>query len=432
MVYSRRIGAQSDIKAGGKLTGKLGSYSVGALGAYTGGWDHYKGIPGLGDPNIPPDDELFSVLRLQRDVLASSNLGVMVIDRSTNLGGADRISNRAAGMDLTVRSGQFYMLGQGVYTHNANKNSALFGSGVYAQAGYYGSFFRIDPYVSSYTPDFDLDSLGYFPKIPDKGSTQMGMYTDIHPLVNLSYLRSWGIGLHPILRKDSDEEEYGAGITTTAWVEFTDQTGIKIGYTRYRDTENDKFYSFFRPIKRADLTYWGNQIYLQLDSDVSRPISVRLRIDGDKQYYFQTHSTGFNRGFSGFLTLKPRSNSYFEVGYQNRRFLDEERNLMPNDLVGQSNVNIWSIRGRYLFTKNIFSRIFFQYTNGAEDFILVNNQLQYEVWKRMSTNVLFGWRFRPGSTLYLAYTEEWDKRTTENFLSMNRILFFKLSYLWSF
>jgi hypothetical protein len=344
----------------------------------------------------------------------------------------DRVSNRAAGMDLTIHSGQFYMLGQGVYTHNANKNSTFFGSGVYAQAGYYGSVFRIDPYFSSFTPDFDLDSLGYFPKIPDKGSTQMGMYTDIHPLVNLSYIRSWGIGLHPILRKDSDEEEYGAGVTTTAWMEFTDQTTLKIGYTRYRDTENDKFYRFFRPVKKPDLTYWGNQIYLQLDSDFSKPISLRLRVDRDKQYYFQIHSTGYNRGFSAFLTLKPRSNSYFEVGYQNRRFLDNEGDFMSNGLVGQSNVNIWNFRGRYLFTKNVFSRIFLQHTNGAEDFIIVNNQLQYEVWKRMGINILFGWRFRPGSKLYLAYTEEWDKRTSVNFLSVNRILFFKLSYLWSF
>jgi hypothetical protein len=432
MFYSRRIGAQSDIKAGAKLTGKLGSYSIGALGAYTGGWDRYKGIPGLGDPNTLPDDELFSVLRLQGDILASSNLGVMYIDRATNLGGTDRVANRAAGIDLTLRSGQFHMLGQGVYTHNSNKNSTLSGSGIYAQAGYYGSIFRIDPYISTYSPDFNLDSLGYFPKIPEKGSTQMGVYTDIHPLINYSYIRSWGIGLHPILRKDSDEEEYGAGMTFIGWVEFKDQSRIKMGYTRYRDTEDDKFYSFFRPFKKTDLTYWGNQFYVQLDSDISQPVSLRLRVDGDKQYYFQTHTIGFNRGFSGFITIKPRSNLYFEAGYQNRHFLDDGGNYMPNDLVGQSNARIWSFRGRYLFTKNIFSRLFFQHTNGAEDFIFTNHILQYEVWKRLSGNILFGWRFRPGSTMYLAYTEEWDQRSTDDFLSINRILFLKLSYLWSY
>jgi hypothetical protein len=107
---------------------------------------------------------------------------------------------------------------------------------------------------------------------------------------------------------------------------------------------------------------------------------------------------------------------------------------MPNDEVGQSNVKIWSARGRYLFSKNIFTRLFFQHTNGAEDFAVQNGSvlipLQYEVWNRMSANLLLGWRFLPGSTAYVAWTEEWDRRDNPAYQSANRILYFKISYLW--
>lgn len=434
MFYSRRIGAQSDIKAGGKLTGKAGSLSLGALAAYTGKWESYSSIPGLGNPNTSPSDELFSVLRVQGDILTSSNLGAMYVGRSTNLGGKNQVHNRAGGVDLTVSSGQFYLQGQGVYSYNADSRETLTGFAGFTSTGYYNYLYRVDIYTSSFTPDFNLDSLGYFPKIPEKGTTQAGLYVDVHPLVNTSILRSWGISLNPAVLKDTDEIEYGAGVISKAWLELRDQSRITLEITRYRDTENDNFYYLFRPLPLADLTYWGTQFAVVFKSDFGKPVALHIRADADRQYYFQTHSNGIIRGVETFLRLKPYSNAFLELGFQNRQFLDDEGRFMPNDRVGQSNIKIWSARGRFLFSKNIFTRLFFQHTNGAEDFATQNGSipipLSYEVWNRMSGNLLLGWRFLPGSTAYIAWTEEWDRRNSSSYHSANRILFFKISYLW--
>ncbi len=435
LFYSRRIGLDNQIKAGGKLTGKIDRFSLGVLGAYTGDWDNY----GLGDHNKEPADELFSVVRVQGDVLANSNLGLMYIGREANLASdryRDREYNRAGGVDFVVHSGQLYMLGQGVYAYNSDSIQTVTGTGVFGQTGYYGRFFRLDAFAMHHTPDFDLNKVGYFQKLANKGTSQAGLYLDVHPIHNHGLLREWGISIEPILRKDSDENTAGGGIESAAWIELRDESKLKFGFTRYRDSEVDKFNLHFGRSNQTELIYWGRDLFCEINTDEAKPVSLKIRGNMDSQYYFQTHSTGMNRGLEVLLRLKPRSNSFLEIEFQSRQFLDDEGILMPGQKVGQPEVQIWNVSSRYLFSRFIFSRLYLQYTNGAEDFSRDPSgqyifPLQYEFWDRLSGNILLGWRFRPGSTLYLAYTEEWDQRNIPDFKSCNRILFFKLSYLWS-
>ena len=432
LFYSRRIGIESELKAGAKLTGKVGENSVGILSAYTGDWENF----GLGDPDTLPTDELFSIVRIQKDVLSSSNIGAMYVNRNTNPGGAQKEFNHVFDFDYSIYLGQNYFMGQGVYSHNKTGQDTQKGWGILAQGGFYGSLFRFDGWAISFSPDFNIDYTGYFPKIEGKGSTQIGFYTDLHPLVNKRFVRSWGISLQPILIDDSDETAVGYGIKSTAWIELPDQSEFKLGITRYRDVEADNFSYLFGFPSAKQLEFWGTETFVIIQTDLGKPISIELKGTLDNQYYFQTHSTGFNRGFEGSLRLKPASNAYFELGYQKRKFLDDDKKFMPDSLIGQSNIQIYTIKGRYLLSRAVFSRFFYQYTNGAEDFVKDEGKIQfpfrYEVWDRMSANFLVGWRFSLGSTLYLAYTEEWDKRQTINFISSNRILYLKLSYLWSF
>ncbi|RQW07807.1 MAG: hypothetical protein EH225_01025 [Calditrichaeota bacterium] len=156
-----------------------------------------------------------------------------------------------------------------------------------------------------------------------------------------------------------------------------------------------------------------------------------IRWSRNRQYYFQLHDTGYNIGLETSIRIKPLSSANLEIGYQNQRFLDNDMDLMPVNRVGQSDVKIWTFRGRYLITKDIFTRVFYQITNNAENFVQNNSFFEYEVRDRMSANFLLGWRYSPGSTLYLAYTEEWNERKSQSYISSNRILYIKISYLWS-
>jgi hypothetical protein len=431
LFYSRRIGFESEIKAGAKVTGKIGEYSLGILEAFTGGWENF----GTGDPGKPPTDELFSVFRLQRDIFSSSNLGMMYVNRTANIGSENPEYNHALDLDYSIYSGQKYFTGQGVYTHNSESGATQRGGGVFGQAGYYGRLFWLNIHATSFTEDFNLDHTGFFPKIPNKGSTQAGFYADVHPLVNKKVVRSWGFSITPTVIKDTDESEAGWGVKSTAWLEFPEQSRIKIGYTRYRDVEADNFSNLFGAVKGTELPYSGRDIFAEIQTDIGKPVSFHLRWNDDSQYYFQTHNTGYSTGIEGSVRIKPLPSTLMELGVQNRKFLNDNRELMPTSLVGQSNILILSLRARYLFSRYIFSRLFVQHTNGAEEFQSMNGRvvfpLRYEVWDRLSANVLLGWRFSMGSTLYLAYTEEWEKRFTVNFRSSNRILYLKISYVWS-
>jgi hypothetical protein len=93
LFYSRRIGLQGatpvPILGGARLTGKVGSFDVGALSIQTADDD----AAGAVSTN-------FSVLRLRRDILARSSVGLLFQNRSHSAVAADG-SNQAWGFDGT-------------------------------------------------------------------------------------------------------------------------------------------------------------------------------------------------------------------------------------------------------------------------------------------------------------------------------------------
>jgi hypothetical protein len=91
MFYSRRIGFDQGvavpIEVGGRVTGRSGRYTIGALNI-TADDDRVNGV---GRTN-------FSVARLRRDILRRSSIGVIATNRSQVVGGPD---NQAYGADGT-------------------------------------------------------------------------------------------------------------------------------------------------------------------------------------------------------------------------------------------------------------------------------------------------------------------------------------------
>lgn len=432
--YSRRIGAESEIKGGVKLTGKTGPYSIGYVGSVTGDWENN----GLGDPENEETDEVFNILRLQRDVLGNSNVGIMLTDLEENLGASsdNRGFNRSASLDWNLFLGRYqYFTGQVVrssYQSDEERNGAA--SRVTLSHYDQKYWFYVDGFF--YEPDFEVNGTGFFQKLPNKGHKDLGIYLEMHPFVNKRVLRSWGISSLQRIYRDSDESEDGYGIQNRLWFEFRDQSKITFSVTHYRDVESDYLSNFgFRSF--TDLTYNGRDLSVEVSTDEGKVLSGKLTLSQESQYYFQIHKTGFSRRIRTSMLIKPISNWFFELNYENRQFLDDNGDFLPIERIGQNDIRIFSFRTRYLFTKNIFSRAFVQHTNGAEkdpfDIELIEPGVfapRYTVFDRLSANVLLGWRYNPGSTIYLVYTEEWDNFASPDLTSRNRVFFFKFSYLW--
>ena len=90
MFFSRRIGLEKGqivpIEAGARVTGKIGDFDIGALNI---------GTDAVNSVNIEAND--FSVLRIKRDVLSRSTVGMLFTERSESLIGEG--SNQLYGID---------------------------------------------------------------------------------------------------------------------------------------------------------------------------------------------------------------------------------------------------------------------------------------------------------------------------------------------
>ena len=110
LFYSRRIGLlgtrdarEVPLRVGGRLTGRVGAFTLGALNIQSGDLPARDFLSaGLTPGTAPPPAARatnFTVLRARRDVLRRSSVGVMFTGRSVNLAGTGK--NEAYGADGT-------------------------------------------------------------------------------------------------------------------------------------------------------------------------------------------------------------------------------------------------------------------------------------------------------------------------------------------
>ena len=94
LFFSRQIGVvdgkEVPVRVGGRLTGRAGAYTIGALNVQTGDRDE-----------IGADATNFSVLRVKRDILSRSSIGLIATHRHP--GSTGDASNTAAGLDANFQ-----------------------------------------------------------------------------------------------------------------------------------------------------------------------------------------------------------------------------------------------------------------------------------------------------------------------------------------
>ena len=103
LFFSRRIGLESGalvpIRFGGRLSGKVGDFDVGAMSIQTGA-----------DEPLALESTNFTVVRLRRDVFARGSLGMLFTNRSQSVV-AEEGSNQTYGMDGNVSVGDIFFSG---------------------------------------------------------------------------------------------------------------------------------------------------------------------------------------------------------------------------------------------------------------------------------------------------------------------------------
>ena len=386
--FSRRIGLEDGqtvpILGGGRLTGKAGDFSIGALNIQT---DDALGVDAVATN--------FTVLRVKRDILRRSRIGGIFTGRSVSTKGPG--SNEVYGLDAAF---SFYdnVNFNGYYARS--QTPGLVGDEVSYQAAftYNGDLyaFQVDHLLvgDNFNPE-----IGFLRRNDFRRTFTTAQYS---PRPALRAVRQFTFG------GSLDYIENGAG-----------QVETRLAQARFR-TE-------FENSDRLSLDVQQSHELLEqpfrIASDVTIPIGAY-----DFRDVFASYSLGQQRRLSGTLSLQ--RGEFFggditAVGYRRGRIevtpqLSFEPSISINRIdlpEGRFTATLVTSRVTYTLTPRMFFGGLLQYNSSSDS---------------LSTNLRLRWEYQPGSELFVVYNDQRDTELRGTPMLENRALVVKFTRLFRF
>ena len=416
LFFSRRIGSLGDILWGGKMTGKVSRYSIGVLGALTGSFDELE----AGKPSRSKEEAWYSAVRVKRDVLKRSNVGMLFTNREHGDG-----YSRVVGADMSLALGKTYHA-TGQVARSLHSDGIAGGSAYILNFAKRDYLWDIKAELERIEPRFETNETGFLEKEPYRGWQRLdaeatySARTDnrwrpffgagsgvSQTLYTNDYFVQWQRG-HPTLglARDFAEDLVAADVKLTTGLVFTESflNRIRAVYEHSREIELTNIFG-------------ANYFAVSIDTNRSKPISGSLRFNVSDYYNFAQQTVGLQRVASLAATVRPRSNFTIDLRGSFAQSLDEQRKIDGRFLVG-------SFRGTYLFTRDVFLRVFTQAARENTAFGKIQITEDYLV------SFLFGWEYSPKSNLFVGYNEGWRK-DADMLRRENRVIVFKVGYLWN-
>ena len=423
LFYSRRIGSRGDILWGGKMTGKVGSYSLGILGSQTGSF----GALEIGQESESKEEALYSTVRLKKDILQRSTVGLIFANKE-HLDEEDGYG-RVGGFDTDLFFLKTYRLsGQYALSFNPSedpedentRNRAYLVE--LAQSNY---LWNANVRLERIDPLFEANETGFLRKERYRGWQQMNFMGTYIPqfgphraafgvrgrvsqnLFTDTYFDEWKWD-NPSLTLSPEFDEDAISWNFNPWVDWRPTEsfweGIGVSYRRSREVELTEVFT-------------TDGYELSLLTNTSRPVSVGLDAGIGNYFNFSRQAVGKQRLLSLSTTIRPQSN--FTIDLESGYALS----LTQADVI-DGRYFTSSLRVTYLFTRDLFLRVFTQAGRERTDFYQIQTEEHYLV------STLFGWEYSPKSHIFLAYNEDW--RTNKGKLQLgDRVVVFKVSYLWN-
>ena len=365
LFYSRRIGLNNGrvvpIDAGGRITGKVGKFSLGLLNIETAD-------AGSGNPKTN-----YSVLRVKRDVLRRSAIGAMFTNRSASAS-TSGATNQAFGLDGTFNFFNDLTLG-GYYAESQT-------TGVSGDSASYQAH-------AEYSPDLYGATLE-FVKVGAAFNPEVGF------LRRRNFDRTFGeVRFSPRPRRHGIRQ-----ITTTASVEYIQGSTSGLMESRQQtarlnvERENSD---------QVSIEGGTNFEFLPGPFSVARDVTIPR---GGYQFNDMTlrYAFGQQRRMSG------------TVQYQTGQFYDGHINALTLSGARVSVITRWSVEPSVSINSVTLPAGDFTTTvlRARSDFafspqMFVSALVQYSSNDRVfSSNLRFRWEYRPGSEIFLVYTDERD------------------------
>ena len=369
LFYSRRIGLHDGrevpLMGGGRVTGRVGPYSVGVLNLETDS----ASFTGSNGQLLSFGRANYSVVRVKRDLFSQSTLGAIVLNRQ---GGPGAAYNRAAGLDFNwVINGdaRFTTLLARTFSPGDSKGEV---------AAAFDFAFQRDAY------NFDLTYLdvgegfnaemGYIRRTDVRNPRVKAAWTPRPGWKGIRQLSFGGLVEGYIThggRTESQTRQAVAGVT------FSDTSMLEFDVSRDYDLLEEPW-----ALGRTTLAPGG---YRWTTARVAYASSPRHRVAGSGYAETGSYYGGDRTTVSGSVTLIPRETLSIDLGYtRNRITLPSAEPYLTNTV---------STRVSYSFSPTLFAKAFVQYNDD----------------RRVATLNLLLWSiYRPGSDLYIVYNEGRD------------------------
>jgi uncharacterized protein DUF5916 len=391
LFYSRRIGLADvrqnqgytvPIRAGRRLTGRIGRFSIGALNIQTGEAETFTSQP-----------TNFSVVRLKRDVLRRSSVGVMLTDRSVALGGPGR--NETVGVD-----------GSFVFFDNLAFNTY---------------------WARTKTDGLTGDDTSYRAQM-DYAADKYGVQLE-RLVLGAHFNPEVGFVRRPDIRRNfgsvrfSPRPRSSTRVRKLFWIGSLAYIENGAGRLETRDAEAE-----------FDVEFHNSDKFLLGRSDVyeflARPFAIApgiaIPVGG---YSFGSTHVGFNFGqqrmlsgnvlaeygtfYSGHKTAVGASGS--RVKFTARLSAEPTVSFNWIDLAeGSFTTRLLGSRVTYTMTPRMFTSALLQYNSSTST---------------MAANVRMRWEYQPGSELFIVYNEERDTMAVPSPALANRAFIVKINRL---
>ncbi len=396
--FSRRIGLNAPIQAGGRLSGKINkNWRVGLMSMKTG--ESETQVPG----------SFFNVLSVQRQVLKRSFISGIFVNRDlagTAEKGTTPAYNRTAGLEFNLASEDNKWIGKAFFISTFSPDQKA-DHGIFAA--------NITKLGRHLRYSFQVESVGEGVQANEVGYVQRQNYYRALPSVSyLAFPKKGPVLSHgPYLEMN---QYFGRQNTQT--FEYLHLLGYAITFKT-----------------RSELNFWSAMDYVNLQTDFDPTNYTGQKLLKGTEHYWKAAGASFVSKPQSLLTysVSSRLGGYYagseryqlnsEIGYRFQPYVAilmravynridfKEDDRLPEGLKNTSHT-IWLFGPRVdvTFTNKLFLTNFLQYNQQSNN-VNLNTRLQ--------------WRYSPASDLFLVYT---DNYMADTFRVRNRALVLKFTY----
>jgi hypothetical protein len=389
LFYSRRIGLDEGqvvpIEAGGRITGRAGPYSIGLLNIQSGA---------VGSAGVPSTN--FGVVRVSRDILRRSAIGVMATRRSQVSGGTG--TGETFGVDGAFR----FFTNLSMQTYWAKTSTpGLEGrdTSYRTQINYNGDRYGLAAQRLAVGRNFNPET-GYVRR-RDFAKYQLNTRFSPRPtrIPSVRKFQYWA-GFQAFTNGDGHLES--REIKGEFKTEFASSDEFQVTYQR-------NFERLFEPFEIADDVIVAEGGYDNTTLRAELGIGQQ-RVASGTLFYEQGAFYGGDRTVFGYSNGRVKVNGHFAL----EPGLSINRVTLP---VGSFTAKLVTSRLTYTITPLMFVSSLMQYNSSSNS---------------LSTNARLRWEYSPGSELFVVYNEGRDTLTRGVPDLQNRSLIVKVNRLLRF